>query len=34
MVWVRSVEVEGGVLGLEKREKTASDEGFAIEGAA
>jgi hypothetical protein len=34
MVWVRSVEVEGSVLGLEKREKTASDESLAIKGAA
>lgn len=34
MVWVRSVEVESSVLGLEKRKKTASNEGLAIKGAA
>lgn len=34
MVWVRSVEVESGVLGLEKRKEAASNEGLAIKGAA
>lgn len=34
MVWVRSVEVESSVLGLEKREKTTSDKSLAIKGAA
>lgn len=34
MVRVRSVEVEGSVLGLEKRQKTSSDKSLAIKGAA
>ena len=32
LVWVRGVEIEGGILSLQQRQKTATDECLPIEG--